>query len=218
MTTWSVLGVLRRRWALLVVGALVTTAALLVVRWRSTEYYATVDVRFLAPVSRSNPNAIQTSSSSLVDMAGLVKADVSRGNVRPGEALGLKVRGGSDPGSVYLPDTGNQFVPLFTRPVLVVEATGSDPTAAVERVTALAAQVRATAARLQRQQGSTEVNDITTQLEPPQPQVQELSGDSRRASAVVLGLGAVLTVWVTVEADRLLRRRASERRRGRPRT
>ena len=218
MTTWSVLGVLRRRWVLLVVGGLLTTAALVAVRTRSTEYYATVDVRFLAPVSRTNPNAIQTSSSALVDMAGLVKADVNRGNIRPGEALGLKVRGGSDPGSVYLPDTGNQFVPLYTRPVLVVEATAADATTAVERVSALADRVRTAAARLQRQQGAAEVNDITTQLEPPTPQVRALSGDSHRAMAVVAGLGAVITVWATVEVDAFLRRRTPAGRRGRSRT
>ena len=101
-------------------------------------------MHFLAPPSDRDPTRIQTETISLVQSAGIVKALVNDGHYAPGESLALTLRTTGEASSISLPDSGSQWIQIYSKPVLLVEATGADPQAVMARIDDSRDRVRAT--------------------------------------------------------------------------
>ncbi|WP_162802949.1 hypothetical protein [Ornithinimicrobium avium] len=184
-------------WRNLVAAAVllgVLVAGVVVQRHPGT-YYSTVDVMFLAPVSARNPNAVVTTSGSVVSTASVVERVLNGPD-------GAGVRNASSrvtllgerrlhDEAVRLPDNGGQWAPDFDEQLLTVEVTGDDPEDVARRRDALVATVDATLRQLQDDQGVDRFNRITTRLSPAAPTVTYHEGNRKRAFAMLVLMATV---------------------------
>ncbi len=207
MTTRTVLRAVLARWPLTLVGLALTAAGIHHVSSMPSPYYGQVAVHFLAPPSDRDPNRIQTETISLVQTTGIIKALVNDGHYAPGESLSLTLRTRQDASSVSMPDSGSQWIQIFSKPVLMVEATGADPESVMRQIDASRDRIRATLEEFQDRDQVDARNRITVADAPEEPVISHEVGAPRRAMAATGLLGLALTVWLVCEADRWLRRR-----------
>lgn len=189
----------RHRWPVLLVGALLTTLAVLAVDRDRAVYYTRGEVTFLAPSSRLYPNSLSTTSEGLIITAGVIAKELTG----PGRVLklaspdvdlvGLGVRNGW---TVRLPDTGGQWAPNFAEQQLVVEVVGPDPDVVVARALALVESIRVELDDFQRDTRVDPVNDITVKLTPDAAGVRRVGGSRVRALGMTVVLGVAATVLV----------------------
>jgi hypothetical protein len=211
MTTRTVLRAVLARWPLTLVGLALTAVGIHHVSSAPSPYYGQVAVHFLAPPSDRDPNQIQTETLSLIQTAGIIKAIVNDGSYAPGESLALTLRTTGEASSISMPDSGSQWIQIFSKPVLMVEATGHDPETVMSRIDESRARIRATLEEFQDQDQVDAHNRITVADAPEEPVISHEVGAPRRAMAGTALLGLALTVWLVCEADRWLRRRRGVR-------
>lgn len=211
MTTRTVLRAMIARWPLTLVGLVLTAAGVHHVTSAPSPYYGQSAVHFLAPSSTRDPNRIQTETISLIQTAGIVKAYVNGGHYAPGESLALPLRTRGEASSVSMPDSGSQWIQIFTKPVLMVEATGEDPDAVMRGIDRERQRIRDALDAFQDRERVDPPNRITLADAPEQPVISHEVGARQRAAAAAVLLGLALTVWLVCEADRWLRRRSARR-------
>lgn len=212
MTTKSVLRAVLARWPLTLVGLVLTALGVQHVLSAPPLYYGEVAVHFLAPSSATNPNRIQTETISLVQTAGIVKSVVNEGHYLPAESLSLTIRSSGPASSVSLPNSGSQWFDIYATPMLLVEATGRDPDDVARSVSRAEDRIRRVLDSMQNSDGVNQFNRITVSAAPAAPTVAPQATESRRAAVAVVLLGGGLTLWLTSETDRWLRRRVARRR------
>ena len=76
MTTRLLLVILARRWAVALVGLVLTMGALVHVEQSHGLYWSQVDVVFLAPASARTPNRIEETTGSVIALAGVVATEL----------------------------------------------------------------------------------------------------------------------------------------------
>ncbi len=152
MTTGLLVMLLRRRWYVVLVCLFLTAGAMVGVHRRAGLYWAQVDVVFLAPKSPDFPNTIQQTSGSVIAMAGLVEAELNKGNRDAGDRLrrGHPGRAGRARWLPHrVPSTGGQWAPNFDRPVIDLQVIGPDIGAVNRRLAHLIGRIRQTLEDLQ---------------------------------------------------------------------
>jgi hypothetical protein len=195
------------RWPLTLAGLVLTAVGVHHVSSEPSPYYGQVAVHFLAPSSSRDPNRIQTETMSLIQSAGIIKALVNDGHYSPGESLSLTLRTTSEASSISLPDSGSQWIQIYSKPVLLVEAIGDDPESVMRRIDVSRDRISETLAAFQDREQVDAHNRITVAGAPELPVISHEVGAPRRATAATALLGLALTVWLVCEADRRLRRR-----------
>lgn len=216
MTSRELLRVLRRRWYVLVAGAALTLASLVVVLERPGVYWTQMELVLVAPAEPYYPNTVADAPHSLAPLAGLLVSDWN-GPRSPlltsssGTTLfGLGVRDGVQ---VRLPNEGSQFQPLFTGPSVDVQVVGRT----AEEVTARAEQARdeveTLLERRQARAGVAARNRVRAISSPAALDVQHITGSRTRALAATGLVGVAVTALAAWGWDRAA---ASRRRQERP--
>lgn len=222
MTTAELLGVVRRRWYLVLLGVVATGVVAALIASKPGVYSTRVDVVFF-PSQQSDPTDANTFSTSadVIAMAGLVEREVNAD--RETSALtsqdvslsGTGIRNGTQ---IRLPNAGGQWDYNFNSPMLTVQSVGSSAEQVVAERTRAVEEITGKLRELQDQEGALPANRITTRVVPDYPKVTYSGGHPTRALAgvVVIGAGLTLTVTVTVDHLLLLRRRRKADRAGSP--
>lgn len=210
-----------RRWYVTVPGIALSLFVAMSTLSRPPLYWTQTDTYLLAPISHRFPNSMTSSSEALIATAGVVVADVQGRSPVPPTAspnahlTGLGVRSGF---LLRVPDMGGQWEHSFTRPVISVEAIGSDPTAVANQAADLIDRIRADLAARQQADRVPVRDRMTATLAPTATQVFDMSGQPARGAAVTLLLGLWATLIAAATADFLLprlRARLRARRRAR---
>lgn len=196
---------LAKRWAILMVGLVVTAGAAFVAAQEHPVQFSRTDVVFMAPSSSLYPNSLQTRSEDLIVTAGVVAKRVM-GPAEPLKFASPETILASIPsiGTDYwvrLPDSGGQWAPHFANQVLFVDIVGDSADEVRQTQAEVIQRIRDELDLLQREQNVAPVNDITITVAPEVAVVQEISGSRVRAVAMTLTLGAGATIAVIVALE-----------------
>jgi hypothetical protein len=200
----------RARYVVAVIGIIATLVTVVVTAHRPGVYWATVQVRFIAPTSAANPNTLPLSGNSIVMVAGAVGQMVNdnqgpRTSSPTVDITGLGIRDGW---TVTLPNTGGQWASNFTSPYLQVQAIGPTIAKVGANMARLINEISVDLVALEKQSGVDPHNYIRTQLNPLNgPTYYYQSGSRVRAVIGTLALGLGLTVGGVYAANAYSRRR-----------
>lgn len=211
MTTADVLGAMRRRWYVLVVGLFLTGMVVGLVASRPGVYTTRAEVVLVAPPGYSSVGGTLISADDgLIATTGLVERLVSAHlpqrapTTQIVDLAGTGVRRGV---SVRQTNTGGQWDYLFNTPLLVVQAVGPDSAAVARARDRAIARIVATLQRVQDEQGVTPRQRITTQLVPATVPVLYRQGHPQSAAGAAGTICLVLTGLLVVALDQVLGRR-----------
>lgn len=212
MTSRELLRVLARRWYVIVVGAVLTVAALVVVVQRPGVYWTQMELVLVAPAEPYYPNTVADAPHSLAPLAGLLVSDWN--GPRPplltsSSTTSLFGLGTRDGVQVRLPNQGSQFQPLFTAPSVDVQVVGRSAEEVTARAEEARTRVEALLDRRQALAGVAERNRVRALSSPAALDVQHITGSRTRALAATGLAGAAGTALVAYGWDRV----ASSRRR-----
>ncbi|WP_411701296.1 hypothetical protein [Conyzicola sp.] len=206
----QVMSALLRRWYVLVGVAALTAVGVMFVMRVDGVYWARVNVVFLAPPEKTNPNSLALPPATTVNFAAVVEREFTGAAVEnrfgsPAATLyGSGVREGY---SVILVNRGGQWGRAFSDPVLAVEVVDSSE----ERVEAVLDDVLArieTLAVEQQDSLSVTADARIETLRSPQTAIVSYTGGNRaRAAAGVAALGGLVAVSATIILDRVVQRR-----------
>lgn len=219
MTTVQLLGILRRRWYVLIVSIACSVAAMSVFSETERVYFAQTDVVFEAPGVPTVAGVNSGYSESLSFFAGIVERAVNSGSdsVRlssPTATLyGIGVHQGK---SVALADRGGQWSHVFDRPVLWVQVSDSSPERVAAVMAAVVSDIATTAESMQSLSGAPPGTRITVTTTPENPEIVSFGQTSASrakgfASMAVVGFG--LSAAVACLVDRFALRSRRPRRR-----
>lgn len=211
MTAVQLLRILGRRWYVLLLVAVITGVAILLIHRVPGVYWTQVDVVFLPP---KTANALEDQNTSIVQFVAVIEREIN--------GAGSATHAASSSGTLYgegfrsgwqisLPNNGGQWQNNFNRPALSIEVVDSSP----EKVAEVAASLSTRVARLvQRQQSEIGIapgNHVTTIDSPSIPVVTYVQGSDARASIALAALGAVVGVLAAAVLDRILLERRNDR-------
>lgn len=217
MTLADLLRAMRRWWPIVLIGAISTVAVAVLATRAEPVYHARTEMVFLAPPSARYPNELITRTESLIITAGIIAKRINGADlqIKFGSPIVNPV-GAPDDGRttwISLLDTGTQWVPIFDNQILVVDAVGATPAEVSDRIDAAAALVQSELRGLQREMKVAPVNEITTQMSPAAPVIEEITGSRVRAIGMTLAIGGILTMAVVIVLEvraRAARARAEE--------
>jgi hypothetical protein len=199
ITVWVLLGALRRRWYVAVIGAAATLFGTYSAAAAPGVYYQQAYVVFFAPNLPPAANAYQLVPSSLISAAGLVGRQVddqSEGPLPVSSTVTVVDLGLQDDILVRIPNVGGQWATNFDRPVLDVQIVADSPEHVRARMTATVSKIRRVLRDGQLAAGAPPRQLIETGLNPPSPPVLYERGNRARTVGTALILGTGLTVAV----------------------
>jgi hypothetical protein len=195
----------------MVLGAALSVALLAVVWSQPGVYWTQFDVVVLEPTSRLNPNNIEDPRFSMAPMAGLMVTDVNGDRRLPllaspdttlyGEGLreGTRVR---------VPNTGSQWLPMYSQPRIDIQVVSRDPAVVEHRAEAATAKLKAVLDRRQDELDVTPRVRMSTIIAPRDPIIAHVTGSRSRAALGTALLGATFTTFSVYLLERWrLRRR-----------
>lgn len=204
---------LRPAAAVLVVGLLLTVAALVLVPAPRGLYWGTVDVTLLE-ARGAGVNPYEGDPESLVFFAAAVQRQVTGGaGFAPMASTDARLygRGIRSGASVTLPNSGSQWQPRYVSARLVVEAVDPDPEVAQASLDRTIAAVTDVVRQRQVVAGVQQGLMIQTTLNPPSPTVSYVQGNGKREQAATLLLGTLLSLTAALVLESRDRRRAVSR-------
>jgi len=187
---------------LALVGILLTAGVAERVRSTPGVYWSEVRVVLLAPPSQTNQNTLQTSSSSLIALAGVLARNV--GSSTPVNAVsdsvtlvGEGVRHGY---RVRLPDSGGQWATNFDQQLVDVQAAGPTVADVSKTMNDVLARISRELTSLQTSLGVDKFNWISSTQSPPTVPIYYQRGSRTRAlgATLILGFGLTLALIVGV--------------------
>jgi hypothetical protein len=239
---WQILAAIRRRPLITVVGLALTALLAAYVHGRPGLYFTEVNAIFLNPAPQTARgsaalddaapapvNPLDGTNPDLISTAGVVARVLAQGaskSLSGSDSISLVGTGLTHGYTVTLPNSGGQWVYQFDRPVLDVQVVGRNPAEVQALLDTAMARIRSTLQAQEMQTGTTKDQMIRVFQNPQRPVIGEGLGDRRRATAVALMLGIMLTltalhllqdrVGPIRRAVRYLRRRSGRRRDGDP--
>lgn len=201
MTIIQLIRILRRRWYVLVVGAVCTVAAVTVFSQNERVYFAQTNVVFEAPGSPTVAGVDNGFSESLNYFAAVVERTVngSSASVRlssPTATLyGIGIRQGS---SVSLADGGGQWSHVFDRPILSVQVVDSSPERVNAGMAAVISDISTAAESMQSESGAPIDARITVTTTPEQP---EIASFGQTSTSRIKGAASMVSVGFLLSAS-----------------
>ena len=215
MTVRDLVGVLLRRWYLMLLGAGLSFAALFVSVQQPPIFWTQFEVVVLPPVESVSPNSLQDASYGITPMAGLIVAELNGGEqprqfgsssttlYGEGERQGHRVR---------LRNIGTQWQPVYDAPVIDVQVVDADAATVLATAERLTEELDDILTGRQSELGVRPESRMTLEASPADPVVYQVGGSRSRAALAIALLGAASTSILVVLLDRwLLRRRESAR-------
>lgn len=194
MTTADLLGLVRRWWLLALVGLVLTAVGVQHVRATEPVYWTRAEVQIVAP-SNARTNILTNSSHSLASMAGLV---THRVQLTDPPAVSGRVNlpdlGVRDGWQVRTPNEGDQWVPLFNKPIIDVQVVAPTAAAAEQKEAELIAQIDQQLAMLQAADGVRPAGRMTATVLPGRDHAVMLVGGPTRAEIATVVIGLWLTM------------------------
>lgn len=210
MTAAQLVRILRRRWALVGLGLVLTCVGALLAASSRGVYWAQINVVFLAPKTSQARNNIVDTTDGVISTAGLIAYDLSAGNA-PRVSLPdvtLYGEGLRQTARIDQANSGGQWAINFDQPALRIQAVNKSGSQAELAATRLAKATETGLKRLQAADKVTRPQLITTITAPTKPSVTYVGGSRVRALSASLVLGVSATLWLTITTDRLLLRRS----------
>lgn len=192
---------LRRRWWILAVGGVATLVLAAFVHSRPPIFQAQAVIGGLAPVQPTTPNQLV----NVVQGELALMQAVSNNLNSPDNQARMRADGVVPDYTLSMRNTGTSETPAYGLPTVIVQATSSDPNAALRSVGLLMDLYRSQLAQMQ----------ISLQVEPSQlvttavnvaPYVADASGRPSQAVVGAILLGVVFTIPFTLWCDRWLQR------------
>lgn len=205
MTRNDFMAAMVRPWYLLLLGGVLTIAALGLLLGRVGVYATQVDVIMLPPTRDSPGNPIEGRSDSLIYFAAIVERELNNGVIenRYASAEATLYGAGVERGySVTLPNTGGQWQTNFGRPVLSVEVVDADPDRLREVLAEQIGKLSQTVIDVQDREGVAPKDRITIGLSPSEPDISYIGGSRSKIVVGVAILGIGLSVSAVLLVDR----------------
>lgn len=207
MTTADFLAVIRRRWYVVVIGAIGVVVVAGLVASRSGVYTSRVEVVLIPTTgSEESGGTLISSSTDLIALAGLVERRVNDG-VDTGAATnqdvplaGTGIRSGT---LIKLPNEGGQWNYNFSSPSLIVQTVGASEREAIERRTDAVDRINRMLAQVQSEEDVSADQMVTSRTLPESPTVAYVSGKPTVAALGTVLIGVILTAIGTVLFDRI---------------
>lgn len=198
MTAWDLLAIAAQRWAVTLMGVLLTTLAVFATTTVPPVYFAQSQVVLLPPTT-TQPNGLTDIRESLVSLTGVLAQRLNGTDdpARPvSDAVTLVAEGRREGSTVRQQNVGGQWAYRFDQPVLEVQVVGETPTEVETRMGATLLDVEAALIEIQDSRGVAPAARIRTVLNPTVAQVSEHGGSTVRAmlSAGIVGLLATTMV------------------------
>ena len=206
VTTWDVLRAIARRWPVAALGAVATLVITFQVFTAPGVFLTSTDI-YISPPRGASPTQMGQFTDSTIAVAGLVERRVNEGSepraVSPD--VTLVDMGIYDGAMVTLPNSGGQWTYSFAEPRLHVSAAASTAGAAEALRRRTSRKVERELASLQDQIGVPSRQRYVARQIPAMPQVSHLRGRRSVAAAMSLALGLGVTVFASVQFDRMKR-------------
>ncbi len=215
MTLRDVLGVLLRRWRVVVIGLLCTVCAMGAVVGREGVYATQVDVILLAPIEPNRQNVFVGSLDSLINFTAIIERELNPGPRKPrltSPTATLYGRGVRDGYSIEMPNTGGQWTNNFSRPVLNVQVVGPSEAEVRATLDSVIVTIDDTITARERAAGADPSRWVSVELAPTSPAIGYVPGEGKRAALAFGALGSAGTLLAAVQIDRWRSRRAGARR------
>ena len=217
MTTAQLLRVLARRWYVFVAGLCCTWAAFALLAQSGTVYAAQADYVFVEPGLPGESRSLTGAQpQTLIDFTAIVERKVLAGTkpaklASPSASLfGTGIREGT---SIGMLDSGGQWVPAFSRPVLSVQVAAPSPAEVQDGMDAALAEVRRVSTALQLETGAQPDSFITVERSPEDLIITSFGktrmGEAKAFAALTaagLGLSCGAALAVDTAAARRVRR------------
>lgn len=197
----SALRFARRRWAIGLIGMVLSYAGALAALTAPGVYQAKVDLILVTPASAAIPNTLGVSSGSLIAVAGMLQREVSGGPEEFRMAsyeIGFLDQGITSGVSVRLDNRGGQWFDNFEIPMLHLESVDRREDVARTQMEAVIQQIQARLRAREDAKGVAPENRIAMRLSPEQYTVNYRVGERKRAAAATLVLGAGLTIAMSL--------------------
>lgn len=214
MTALELVGLLLRRWYVVVVCAALTLGGAAVLLDRPPVYFTQFEVVLLPPKESVNPNTLREDPYGMVPMAGLLVEEYNQGrhplNMSTTETT-LYGEGLDQGERVRMRNVGNQWLPIYSNPVIDVQVVDPDADRVEAEAARIARDLDGILDRRQDELGVRKASRMSTEMAPEDVVVQEISGSRSRTAAGLLLLGGSLTVVAVIWIERLSRARAARR-------
>ncbi|SDS07896.1 hypothetical protein [Microterricola viridarii] len=213
MTVWRALGILARRWYVVLAVALIAALAGFFALRGAGVYTAQVSVRLLTPAAlTSDENSLGVRPEGLAKFAALIEKqfngndEIIRFGSPDATLAGAGVRSGV---SVRLLNSGSQWNQSFREPLLIVDVVGTSAAGVTSQVDSTVAELTRIISERQDDAGIDPRYSVTTLVSPDPPAVNYINGNRSRALAAIGILGLGIAVLAAIETDRLLLRRSA---------
>lgn len=212
MTAGELLGIMWRRWYVVVAGLILTVWGSSSLAAVERTYWVEVKLVFIQPGSASVANVSDQIVPSLINFAGIVQRRVTEaGNPSelPSSGATLYGSGVREGYSVTLPNSGTQWAASYSTPILVVQAVGRSPEAARETLDHVLTEVDVAATELQNAEGAPPESHIFIERSPAMPEVVDVGGTRTgrlKGMAALAGVGLAMTGSGAVAFDRMMKK------------
>jgi hypothetical protein len=198
---WILAATVRKRWPIAVAGVLLTLVGSYLAATVSGVYYEQANVVFIAP----NGAGLQGGGGGLVSTAGVIESQLGEQGALALAPTATIVGAGIQNGVwARLPNNGDQWATNFDEQALDVEVVENS-------AGQVQAEMKMTLSRINTLLRQDQISDgvgsrqlIETGLSPAEPPVYYMTGSSARSGITALALGMILTLTITVMADRLI--------------
>ena len=217
MTVLDVLGLIARRWYIVVLGLLVTVAIGLSLERTTGVYWARADVLFLADESSAGGNPLQNQTDSVIHFASVVQQSIGKNSVQLKLSSPNATLQGSGTREGYvarLSDAGGQWASNFNRAVIEVEVVDSSPEEVRRVLDEVLGRISDATEQVQREAGVDPAAFITVDTADDDVSIGYMGstrGSRIRGLAAVALVGGTLTLVAAAAFDRARLRRSSRR-------
>ena len=202
MSVWTLAAAVRRRWWVLLLGGLGTMGLLWQVRTVSPVYSSEIRVVFVSDLAYAD---LRRPQPGLITVAALVNQHVSeRTRARTAsDSVSLVGEGIREGFSVSLPNSGGQWVQIYERPELRVQAVGSSPGDVATQLDMAMREIREALLAVQAPFDIADRDLVQVRTAATSPVVFEGRGSRTRSAAAALLLGGLLTCAAVIGCDGL---------------
>lgn len=212
VTALELVGLLLRRWYVVAVCALLTLGGALVLLDRPPVYFTQFEVVLLPPKESVNPNTLREDPYGMVPMAGLLVEEYNQGhhplNMSTTETT-LYGEGLDQGERVRMRNVGNQWLPIYSHPVIDVQVLAADAGRVEEEAGRIARDLNRILDRRQDELGVRRESRMSIEMAPKDIVVQEITGSRGRTVGGLGLLGGSLTLVAVIWVERLSRARAA---------
>jgi len=201
-----------RRWYVVVVGAAVTLAALLLLTDRPSLYTSRVTLTVISPAPPGGSSSLQQPVPAVIASTAVMRVNGHPHELRASQADTLLVGRTQQVGDdVRLQHFGNQWTATALYPTIIVEAVDVTAEAVQERIEDRVADVQEAMTGLEDDLDVPRSQRVSLSQSPPVAPASFIPTSRPRAAAGTGMVGVGLTCWAVFGVDAWMRRRRERR-------